>query len=133
MDYEIIDFPIKANEIGSMVDFEGNKDIPFDIKSLFYIFDTKGKDITKYNNANSNSKSVLVMLSGSCKVKVFSGDKREVIELDTPSKGLFLNKMVWKEIYDFSDGSVMTVFLSELLDNNECIDTYEEFLSKLNK
>lgn len=133
MDYKIINFPIKTTEIGSTVDFEGNKDIPFDIKSLFYVFDTKGKDITKYNNANSNSQSVLVMLSGSCKVKLFSDDSQKVIELDAPNKGLFLNKMVWKEIYDFSDDSVMIVLLSELLENNESIDTYEEFLSTLNK
>ena len=133
MNYKIINFPIRANEIGSMVDFEGNKDIPFDIKSLFYTLYIKEKDIIKYNNAYNNAKSVLVMLSGSCKVKVFSDDGREVIELNTPNKGLFLNKMVWKEIYDFSDGSVMMVFLSELLDDIDYINTYEEFLSKFNK
>lgn len=133
MDYQILNFKIRGDERGSLVALEGSKDIPFDIKRVFYIFDTKGKDVIRGDHANRNSKFVLVMLSGSCKVKVFSGDKREVIELNSPDKGLFLNNMVWKEMYDFSDGSVMMVLASELFDANEYIDSYEELLKELSK
>lgn len=133
MDYQILNFKIRGDERGSLVALEGSNDIPFDIKRVFYIFDTKGKEVIRGDHANRNSKFVLVMLSGSCKVKVFSGDKREVIELNSPDKGLFLNNMVWKEMYDFSDGSVMMVLASELFDANEYIDSYEELLKELSK
>lgn len=131
MDYKLIDFKIRGDERGSLVAIEGNIDIPFDIKRVFYIFGTKGKDVIRGNHANRNSKFVLVMLTGSCKVKVFSGENRDIIELNTPDKGLFLNNLVWKEMYDFSDGSVMLVLASEHFDEYEYIDTYEELLKEL--
>lgn len=131
MDYKIIDFKIRGDERGSLVAIEGNKDIPFDIKRVFYIFDTQGQNVIRGDHANRKTKFVLVMLSGSCKVKVFSGDKREIIELTSPDQGLFLNNLVWKEMYDFSDNSVMMVLASEHFDAEEYIDTYEDLLSEL--
>lgn len=131
MDYKLLDFKIFGDERGSLAVIEGNKDIPFDIARVFYIFDTKGKNVIRGDHANRKSKFVLVMLSGSCKVKIFSGENRDIIELDSPNKGLFLNNLVWKEMYDFSDGSVMMVLASEHFDAEEYIDTYEDLLKEL--
>lgn len=131
MDYKILNFQIRGDERGSLIALEGNSEVPFEIKRVFYIFGTKGKDIVRGDHANRNSKFVMAMLSGSCKVKVFTGNKREIIELDSPDKGLFLNNLVWKEMYDFSDGSVMMVLASEYFDANEYIDSYEELLEEL--
>lgn len=132
MDYKLLDFKIRGDERGSLVPVEGGIDIPFEIKRVFYIFDTRGKDIIRGDHANRKSKFVLIMLTGSCKIKVFSNDgTHEIIELNSPNKGLFLENMVWKEMYDFSDGSVMLVLASEHFDAEEYIDTYEELLKEL--
>lgn len=132
--YKVLNFKIFGDDRGSLTAIEGGKDAPFDIKRIFYIFDTKGKDIIRGNHANRKTKFVLIMLSGSCDVKVFNneGGVQEVVKLDSPDKGLFLNNMVWKEMCNFSDGSVMLVLASELFDKEEYIDTYEEFLEEIN-
>lgn len=132
--YKVLNFKIFGDDRGSLTAIEGNKDIPFDIKRVFYIFDTKGQDIIRGNHANRKTKFILVMLSGSCEVKVYNneGSIQEVVKLDSPDKGLFLNNMVWKEMCNFSDGSVMLVLASELFDKDEYIDTYEELLEEIN-
>lgn len=134
MDYKIINFKIFGDERGSLTAIEGNKDIPFDIKRVFYIYGTKGKHVVRGDHANRKSKFVLLMLSGSCKVKVYDkkGNLAEIIELDSPEKGLYLDKMVWKEMTEFSDNSVMLVLSSEPFDNDEYIDTLEELLEEIN-
>ena len=73
------------------------------------------------------------MLSGTCKVKVYNhtGEIQEIVELNSPEKGLYLDKMIWKEMYDYSDNSVMLVLSSEHFDKDEYIDTYEELLTEI--
>lgn len=132
--YKILDFKIFGDERGSLTALEANKEAPFDIKRVFYIYNTKDTDVVRGNHANRKSKFILVMLSGTAKVKIYNneGSVAEVVELDRPNKGLFLNNMVWKEMYDFSDNSVMLVLASEHFDEFEYIDTYEEFLKEVN-
>lgn len=132
MNYKIIDFIKRGDERGALVAIEGNKDIPFDIKRVFYIFDTQGQNVIRGDHANRKSKFVLIMVAGSCKIKVFSGkNEYEIIELKSPDKGLFLNNLIWKEMYDFSQDSVMLVLASENFDANEYIDTQEELIKEL--
>lgn len=126
MNYKVIDFVKRGDERGSLIAIEGNQDIPFEIKRVFYIFDTQGKNVIRGDHANRKSKFVLIMLAGSCKIKIFSDSKKEIIELNSPNKGLFINNLVWKEMYDFSQGSVMLVLASEHFDKDEYIDIYEE-------
>lgn len=133
MDYKIIDFLIRGDARGSLVAIEENKDIPFEIKRVFYIFNTQGQDVIRGDHANRKSKFVLVMLSGSCKVKIYSNGGSEIVELNSPDKGLFLNNLVWKEMHDFSDNAVMLVLASELFDAEEYIDSLEDLLVELKK
>lgn len=131
--YKVLNFKIFGDERGSLTAIEGNKEIPFDIKRVFYIYGTKGKNVVRGDHANRKTKFALVMLSGSAKVKVFDyqGNVQEIVELDSPDKGLFLENMVWKEMYDFSDGSVMLVLASEHFDKDEYIGSYEELLEEI--
>jgi dTDP-4-dehydrorhamnose 3,5-epimerase-like enzyme len=131
--YKILNFKIFGDERGALTAIEGNKEIPFDIKRVFYIYNTKDKNIVRGDHANRKTKFVLIMLSGSSKVKIFDekGGVQEIVELDSPDKGLFLENMVWKEMYDFTDNSVMLVLASEPFDEFEYIDTYEELLEEL--
>ena len=122
-----------GDERGSLTALEENKEIPFDIKRVFYIYNTKDKNVVRGDHANRKTKFVLVMLAGSAKVKVYdyNGGIQEIVELNSPDKGLFLENMVWKEMYDFTDNSVMLVLASEHFDALEYIDTYEELLEEL--
>lgn len=131
--YKILNFKIFGDERGALTAIEGNKEIPFDIKRVFYIYNTTDKNIVRGNHANRKTKFVLIMLAGSSKVKIFDekGGVQEIVELDSPDKGLFLKNMVWKEMYDFTDNSVMLVLASEPFDEFEYIDTYEELLEEL--
>lgn len=134
MNYRVIDFKIFGDERGSLTALQGNKEIPFDIKRVFYIYDTKGKNVVRGDHANRKTKFVLVMLSGSCDVRVFNnqGSIAETVKLNAPNKGLYLNNMVWKEMTNFTDGSVMLVLASEPFDEFEYIDNYEELLDEIN-
>jgi len=133
MDYKVIDFKIFGDERGSLTAIEGNNEVPFDIKRVFYIYDTQGSDIVRGKHANRKSKFVLIMLSGACEVKISDrkGNIQEIVVLDMPNKGLYLNNMVWKEMINFTDNSVMLVLSSEHFDEFEYIDTYEEFLEEI--
>ena len=125
--YQIINFEIKGGNRGSLISLEENKNIPFDIKRVYYIFDTK-KDVRRGFHAHKNLKQVLVAISGRCKILLDDGKKKSNIELDSPNKGLLIKDTVWREMYDFSSDCVLLVLASELYDENDYIRNYNEFI-----
>lgn len=84
------------------------------------------------NHANRRSEFVLINVSGKSKVKVNDGHKVEVIELNEPHMGIYLPKMIWKEMYDFSTDSVLLVLASEIYDADEYIRDYEAYQKEVN-
>jgi len=135
MEIKFIDFDIKGDERGKLIAIEQFKDIPFEIKRVYYIFDTK-KEVRRGYHAHKDLQQVAICISGSCKFLLDDGKERvEDIILDSPNKGLFIDKMIWHEIYDFSDDCVLLVLASDYYDESDYIRDYEEFLkiSKVNK
>lgn len=130
--YKILEFPQLGDQRGQLVVAESMKDIPFDIKRIFYIYDTKG-DVIRGQHANKNSSFVLINLKGECKIKADDGFNREVIVLDKPYKAVYMGKMVWKDMYDFSKDSILLVLSDYAYDKNEYITNYEEFLKEVTK
>ncbi len=124
--YKLINFNQLGDNRGHLVVAEGNKDIPFDIKRIFYIYGTK-ENVTRGQHANKKSKFVLINLAGNCKIKVDDGINEEVIVLDKAHEGIYLEEMVWKDMYDFSVDSILLVLSSEYYDGSEYIRDYEEF------
>lgn len=133
-EYKLIDFEQYTDARGILTPIESNIDIPFEIKRIFYTYGISGENIIRGNHANRKTSVVLIMTSGSCKVKIYNneGGVQEIIELNSPNKGLYIEKMVYKEMYDFSDDAVTLVLASEHFDEFEYIDTYEEFLKEIN-
>ncbi len=123
----LIEFPQRGDERGHLVIVEGNQDIPFDIKRVFYIY---GSDATvvRGRHANYNSEFVLINVAGTSKVKVDDGMKQKVFNLDRPHMGIYLPKLVWKDMYDFSEDSVLLVLASTHYDGSEYIRDYDEYL-----
>lgn len=129
--YKIIKFRDLGDERGNLVVIEGDgMDIPFDIKRVFYIY---GSDSTvvRGQHANRQSEFLLVTVSGSCKVRVTNGSEEEIVELNEPGKGLYLPKMMWKDMYDFSADSVLVVMSNMHYDGSEYIRDYDEYLKEM--
>lgn len=124
----LLNFPQRGDERGWLVVAEGNKDVPFEIKRIFYIYGTDPK-VVRGQHANRNSEFVLVNVAGSCKVKTRDGRGAErVFALNKPNMGLYIPKMVWKDMYDFSPDSILLCIASEVYDPNEYIRDYDEFV-----
>lgn len=125
---QMLEFPQNGDERGRLVIVEGGHDIPFDIKRIFYIY---GSDSTvvRGQHANKRTEFVLINVAGQCKVKVLDGKGNEaVFLLNRPHTGIYLPKMVWKDMYDFSHDSVLLCLASEHYDAAEYIRNYDEFL-----
>lgn len=127
MMYKLLNFKDLGDERGKLVVVEGEKDIPFEIKRVFYIY---GSDSTvvRGQHANLNSEFVLINVAGTSKVKITDGKNEEIVVLDKPMKGVYLPKMVWKEMYDFSSDSVLLVLANTHYDGKEYIRNYEDYL-----
>ncbi len=124
---QMLEFPQNGDERGHLVVVEGMKDIPFEIKRIFYIY---GSDSTvvRGQHANRYSEFVLINVAGTSKVRVRDGKGNEaVFSLNRPHTGIYLPKMVWKDMYDFSEDSVLLCLSSELYDPEEYIRNYDEF------
>lgn len=128
----LLEFPQNGDERGHLVVVEGNQDIPFDIKRVFYIYGSD-HDVVRGRHANYNTEFVLINVSGTSKVRVDDGISQKVFHLDRPHIGIYLPKLVWKDMYDFSKDSVLLCLASEHYDANEYIRDYEEYLRIIGK
>ncbi|MBQ8200037.1 MAG: FdtA/QdtA family cupin domain-containing protein [Lachnospiraceae bacterium] len=129
--YKILDFGEYGDERGNLVVAEGcGKDIPFDIKRVFYMY---GSDATVVRGQHANRKTefVLINVSGTSKVKVDNGFETDIIELNKPRMGLYIPTMMWKDMYDFSADSVLLCLASEHYDGSEYIRNYDDFLQEI--
>ena len=107
---------------------EGLKDIPFEIKRIFYIYGSD-REVVRGQHANKKSEFVLINVAGTSKVKVRDGKGyEEVFCLDRPHVGIYLPRMIWKDMYDFSEDSLLLCLASELYDAEEYIRDYNEFV-----
>ena len=127
----MLQFSRHGDERGWLVAIEGNSDIPFEIKRIFYIFGSDSS-VVRGRHANRKSEFVLINVCGSCRVKTVEtdGEVREFV-LDQPHTGIYLPKMVWKDMYDFSQDSILLCLSSEHYDNSEYIRDYNEFVKEL--
>lgn len=128
--YKILEFGDLGDERGKLVVVEGAMDIPFEIKRVFYIYGSDSS-VIRGQHANRDSEFVLINVSGSSKVRVDNGFEEEIIELNRPRMGLYLPTMVWKDMYDFSEDSVLLVLANTHYDGNEYIRDYDEYLKEV--
>lgn len=130
---KMLSFKQNGDERGHLVVIEGNKDVPFDIKRIFYIYGSD-PNVIRGQHANRETEFVLVNVAGKSKVKVYDGKGNEAIFiLNRPHTGIYLPTMVWKDMYDFSEDSVLLVLASEAYNPNEYIRNYDEFVEEIAK
>lgn len=129
MNYKLINMKVFGDDRGHLISFQKDINCPFDIKRSFYIFDTK-PGIVRGAHANRNSEFLLIPINGSCKVKVDDGKQQEIVELNSPHQCLYLDKMLWKEMYDFSYNAILLVLTNTLYDEKEYIRDYSEYVKE---
>jgi len=127
MKNSIKNFDVIGDNRGSLISIESEIDIPFAIKRIYYIFNTK-KSIRRGFHAHKNLQQVLIAVSGSCKILIDSGKSKEEVLLDSPKKGLLIKELLWREMFDFSADCVLLVLASEHYDENDYIRDYNQFL-----
>ena len=123
----VLHFADLGDERGKLVVIEGNQAIPFEIKRVFYIYDSDAT-VVRGQHANRESEFVLINVAGQSKVRITDGTEEFVVELNKPMMGVYIPKMIWKDMYDFSSDSVLLVLASTHYDGNEYIRNYEEYL-----
>ncbi|APJ16129.1 TPA: WxcM-like domain-containing protein [Aeromonas hydrophila] len=123
---KLLDFNILGDERGQLVAIEGNRQIPFDIKRVYYLFGTK-PGVARGFHAHKKLKQLAVCIKGSCRFVMDDGDNKEEVILSTPDKGLLIDAMQWHEMYDFSDDCVLMVLADQLYDESDYIRDYGLF------
>lgn len=126
MEIKIINFEEHGDDRGTLIALEQNKNIPFDIKRVYYMYGT-GEGVRRGYHAHKSLKQVLICVHGSCKILLDNGNEKEDVLLDNPNKGLFIDSAVWREMFDFSEDAVLMVLASELYDESDYIRNYDDF------
>lgn len=129
---KIIKFKVHSEEDGKLLAIENNKDIPFSIKRVYYIYDTI-PDIIRGKHSHKSLEQVLISINGSCKVMMDDGKgNKEIVVLDKRDEGLYIAGNVWREMFDFSDDSVLLVLASDYYNESDYIRDYDKFLASVN-
>ena len=129
----MMEIPQKGDERGRLVIVEGGMDIPFEVKRIFYIYGSD-KTVVRGQHANRKTQFVLINVAGQSKVKVKDGKGNEIVfTLNRPHTGIYLPQMVWKDMYDFSEDSILLCLASEHYDPEEYIRDYDQFMLMIEK
>jgi len=125
------EFKVLGDDRGQLVALEANRQIPFDIKRVFYIYGTQD-GVPRGNHSHYKTKQFLVAVNGSCKVTLDDGKTKETFELNKPNLGLFQDALVWGTMHDFSSDCVLLVMADVYYDASDYITDYDDFLKELN-
>lgn len=123
-------FQPHGDDRGQLVALEEFKDIPFRVKRVYYMYDTK-EGVVRGKHAHKKLEQILVCIHGSCKVRLDNGNESKVVNLEKPYEGLYVANYMWREMFDFSSDAVLMVMASELYDEDDYIRDYEEFLASV--
>lgn len=132
MDIRYITFDVHGDNRGQLVAINANKDITFDIKRVYYMYDTT-KDVIRGKHAHKSLEQILICTSGSCKIMLDDGKEKKTVLLNNPRKGLYIGNAVWREMSDFSNDAVLMVLASNYYDEGDYIRDYNEFLKFVGK
>ena len=130
--YKLIDFKILGDQRGSLIAIEQGYNTPFEIKRVYYIFDTI-KGVERGFHAHIDLKQIAIVVKGSCTFILDNGKTREEIKLEIPNKGLLIEGLIWREMKDFSSDCVLVVLASEHYDENDYIRNYIQFKKEVTK
>lgn len=124
----IIQLPMIHNRQGNITPIHGRRDIDFDIKRVYYLYDVPG-GAERGGHAHKNLRQLIVSVMGAFDVIVDDGVKRKTIHLDRAYHGLYIPTMIWRELDNFSSGAICLVLASLPYDESDYYRNYDEFVS----
>ena len=121
------DFMVSADSMyGSLTAIEGGKDIPFDVKRVYYIYNVP-EGVRRGFHSHVDLHQILICVHGRVKILTKTPFEEEITELSSENKGLYIGPMVWREMYDFSEGAVLLVLASEHYTEDDYIRDYDKY------
>ena len=130
MNYKLIDMKVFGDERGKLISLESLKNVPFEIRRVYWIFDTL-PDEDRGFHAHKNMEQIIVAMDGACQFVLDDGKNREAVWLNRPDVGLYIGKNMWREMRHFSYGCKLMVLASDYYDEKEYIRSYDEFLKEV--
>lgn len=123
----ILDLPKITNRQGNITPVEGMKDVPFDIARVYYLYDVPG-GASRAGHAHKELQQLIVAVMGAFDIILDDGVKRKTIHLDRAYYGIYIPKMIWRELENFSSGAICLVLASLPYDEGDYYRNYEEYL-----
>lgn len=123
----LVEVQILGDERGHLSVLEANRNIPFDIRRVYYLTATQ-QGVARGFHAHKELEQMAVCVAGSCRMIMDDGHQREEVDLDSPAKVLHVGKMIWHEMHDFSEDCVLLVLASDYYDESDYIRDYGQFL-----
>ncbi|ATC93409.1 sugar 3,4-ketoisomerase [Pseudoalteromonas tunicata] len=127
-----IDIKSLGDSRGDLISLEENGNIPFSIKRVYYIFNTE-QGVARGFHAHKALRQVAFCIAGQCEFILDDGKNRQTVLLDSPTKGILIEHMQWREMHNFSEGCILMVIASEHYDESDYIRDYEQFLREVNQ
>jgi len=122
----VMNLPKVTDKRGNLTFIEGNRHIPFEIKRVYYLYDVPGGE-SRGGHAHRRLQQFIIAASGSFDVILDDGFERKRFHLNRSYYGLYVPPMIWRELNNFSSGSVCLVLASEPYDDDDYIRDYETF------
>jgi len=126
-DCSVLYLPKIHNRAGNITAIEDNKEIPFDIKRIYYLYDIPGGE-ERGGHAHKNLHQLIIAASGSFDVLLDDGKNKKIININRPNIGLCIVPGLWRELINFSSGAICLVLASEKYEGNDYIRDYSEYL-----
>jgi dTDP-4-dehydrorhamnose 3,5-epimerase-like enzyme len=131
MDIKVIQLKSCGDDRGSLIALEENSNIPFNIKRVYYMFNT-GEGVRRGLHAHKTLKQVAIAVRGSCKFMLDNGTEKIEITLNHPAQGLLIESFMWREMYDFSEDCVLMVLADQIYDEADYVRSYDQFIEQVN-
>ncbi|XZG70784.1 sugar 3,4-ketoisomerase [Chitinibacteraceae bacterium HSL-7] len=131
MNIQLVQLQKHGDDRGALVALEDTKNIPFEIKRVYYLFDT-AQGVRRGFHAHRELKQIAIAVRGSCRFHLDDGHEKVDLLLDSPAQGLLLPPFLWHEMYDFSDDCVLMVLADDHYNEGDYIRSYDEFLEVVN-
>jgi WxcM-like protein len=127
-DCQLVELPIVRAPEGNLTFVEGNRHVPFEIARVYYLYDVPG-GATRGGHAHRTLRQLLVAISGSFEVLLDDGSEKRTVSLNRAYNGLLMTPMIWRELVDFTSGSVCMVLASDVYDESDYFRDYDDFLA----
>lgn len=120
------DFKVRGDDRGSLIAVEEQRDIPFPLRRIYYIFGTQ-PGVTRGLHAHRRLQQVMICLHGNCKLQLDDGRDQTIVAMESNTRGVLIDRMVWHQMYDFSSDCVLLVLADDYYDESDYIRDYQEF------